>query len=145
MDIVSTNLLMFPLMVYVAATHDMSSVPKGQAGARMIAILGESAGLQVAGWFLGLLATVLGGYVAARIARRAEIVHGALSAWFCMGLGVYGLAVGIGAAPAWQHALAFVLSPTFAAFGGYLRRRQAGRKGDDTPNVLEMATLAGPA
>jgi MFS family permease len=138
-DIVSTNLLTIPLMVYVAATHDLSSVPPAQAGTRMFAIIGGSVGLQVTGWFLGLLATVLGGHIAARIARRAEIVHGALSAWFCMGLGVYGLVAGIGAAPAWQHALAFILSPTFAAFGGYLRLRQRGGRGDPTittPDIL---------
>ena len=135
-DIVATNLFVFPLMVYVAATRDLAGIPSGQVGPRMVAMIGESPGLQASGWFLGLCGTVLGGYVAARIARRAEVKHGALSAWLCMSLGVYGLIAQVGSAPLWQHALALVLSPTFGAFGGYLRTRQRrGREGGDSGAV----------
>ena len=143
-DIVCTNLLTMPLLVYIAATHDLSAVPREQAGTRLMTLMQATPGLQAAGWFLGLTATVLGGYVSARIARRAEVVHGASSAWLCMSLGVYGIAAGVGSAPMWQHVLAFVLSPTFGAFGGYLRRRQieGGSAGLGGASPLQAA---GPA
>jgi hypothetical protein len=127
-DIVATNFFVMPLMVYVAATRDLSGISPEQVGIRMLAMIGESPSLQAAGWFLGLSATVLGGYVSARIARRDEVKFGALSAWLCMSLGIYGLIAQSGSAPLWQHALAFVLSPTFGAFGGYLRARQIRRR-----------------
>lgn len=130
-DIVATNLFVLPLVVYVAATRDLSGIPPEQAGNRMLAMISETPSLQAAGWFLGLSATVLGGYVSARIARRAEVKFGAMSAWLCMSLGVYGLVAHVGTAPLWQHALAFVLSPTFGALGGHLRARQIRRRRDD--------------
>jgi hypothetical protein len=129
-DIVATNFLVMPLMVYVAATRDLSGISPEQVGIRMLAMIGESPSLQAAGWFLGLSATVLGGYVSARIARRDEVKFGALSAWLCMSLGVYGLVAQVGNAPLWQHALALVLSPTFGALGGHLRARQIRRRDD---------------
>ena len=139
-DIVATNLFVLPLMIYVAATRDLGGIPSGEVGHRMVAMIGESRSLQAAGWFLGLSATILGGYVAALIARRAEIKHGASSAWLCMSLGVYGMIAHIGSAPLWQHTLALVLSPTFGAFGGYLRARQRrGREGDGSGAVPAIA------
>ena len=131
-DIVATNLLVMPLMVYVAATRNLSGIAPEQVGHRMLAMISESPSLQATGWFLGLSATVLGGYVSARIARRAEIKFGALSAWLCMSLGVYGLIAQVGSAPLWQHALALMLSPSFGALGGYLRARQIRRRDDDS-------------
>jgi len=126
-DIVSTNLLTMPLLIYIGATNDFTGVPREQIGARALALMSESPGIQAAGMFLGLSATVLGGYVSARLARRAEIRYGASSAWLCMASGVYGLVAQPGAAPLWQPALAFMLSPVFAALGGYLRLRQRRR------------------
>lgn len=132
-DIVATNILVLPLLVYVAMTHDFTGVPPGNVGVRMLEIMRDSSGTQVTGWLLGLGATALGGYVAARIARTAEVKHGAWSGWLCMGLGIYSLFAASSTVPMWQHALAFVLSPTFGAFGGYLRLRQVSReKGGDS-------------
>lgn len=41
---------------------------------------------------LGALCSVLGGYVAARLAARSELVNGALSAFLCIAFGLYALA-----------------------------------------------------
>ena len=73
---------------------------------------------------------VLGGYLAARVAKRGEVLNGALSAYFCVGLGIYGMAVGQAAVPVWQHLVSFVASPALGALGGYLRLRQTSRPED---------------
>ena len=132
-DILATNLLAFPFLIYVMVTRDLSGVPRTEIGTAALAAILASPVLQITGWALGLTATVLGGYLAARIARRAEVVHGALSAWLCMGLGVYSMFAGDHTAPLWQHVLAFVLSPVFGAFGGYLRRSGATGDSELTP------------
>jgi hypothetical protein len=66
----------------------------------------------------------LGGYVAARLARRGEVVNGALSAYLCVGLGIVSWVTGSASLPAWQHVVAFVVSPALGAVGGYLRLKQ---------------------
>jgi hypothetical protein len=131
-DILATNVFTLPLMIYIGATGDFAGVPTEQMGARAISIMQGSSSLQIAGWMLGLSATILGGYVAARIARADEVRHGAFSAWLCMSLGVYALfSHATPAAPMWQHLLALVLAPTFGALGGLLRKRQIDRDRDD--------------
>jgi hypothetical protein len=71
------------------------------------------------------MCSVLGGYVAARIAKRGELLNGALSAYLCIGVGVYGMIAGHSAIPLWQHLVAFVGSPILGALGGYLWMRQS--------------------
>ena len=144
LDIMATTVLTFPLMVYVAATRDLARLAPAEQGARRLGEL-QTPGLQTAGWALGLAATALGGYVAARIARRAELAHGALSSWLCDGLGVHGLRVGPHTARLWQHLLAFVLSPAIGAFGGYLRQRQlaSGRGASLRPAAASLYASIG--
>jgi hypothetical protein len=76
---------------------------------------------------LGMLWSLVGGYLAAWSAGREEVLHGALSSYFCVGLGVYGLFAGHGAVPRWMHVLGYVVCPGLGALGGYLRSRQASR------------------
>jgi hypothetical protein len=74
----------------------------------------------------GLLCMTAGGYVAAWIARRAEVWHGALAAWPSVALGLAALGGGTASKTAWSDVAAWVLAPVVGAFGGYLRRRRAG-------------------
>jgi MFS family permease len=123
-DIVATTALAIPLLVYAAIESGLSSLPPAEQTDALAQAMQASSGLQIAGWALGVLASVLGGYVAARIARRDEVLHGALSAFLCLALGVYALASGSGDNHVWQHVAGFVLSPALGAFGGYLRQRR---------------------
>ena len=126
-DIVATNVVAIPLMAVAAARASVASLPAAEQTAAMLAAMRASPGLQVASWVLGGACNVLGGYVAARLARRGEVLNGALSAWLCVTLGLYGMASDMGAIPLWQHLAGFVLSPALGALGGYLRLRRADR------------------
>ena len=85
----------------------------------------EQSGAFMAGsMVLGSLFSILAGYVSARIARRDEILNGALSSVICVGLGAYGLLSG---GVTHYFALQVILIPVslaLSAFGGYLRFRQ---------------------
>lgn len=129
-DILATNLLTFPLMVYAAIAHDLTRLPSDKVGPALVAALQGSPSLQLVAWGLGLVATTLGGYVAAVIGREAPVRLGALSAWLCMGLGIYSLVAPEYTVPMWQHVLAFVLSPAFGAVGGHLRQRRTFAQDD---------------
>ena len=71
---------------------------------------------------LGSLFSVLGGYIAAKIAKSSAPLNGALSAWLCVGLGVFSLTNG--SADQTEHFLSILsaipLSIAFGALGGFL-------------------------
>jgi fructose-specific phosphotransferase system IIC component len=66
--------------------------------------------------FIGLARSILGGYVAARIAGREELLNGTLSSWLCIS---FDPSVEIGA---------FIASPAAGLLGGYVRQKQTPRE-----------------
>lgn len=138
-DIVATNIAMFPVMVLAAARTNVVGLSKAEQTKALVSAMQTSPGLLFTGWVLGALCSVLGGYVAARLAKRGELVNGALSAYLCVGLGIYGMfSASSTAVPLWQHLAAFVASPALGALGGYLRLRQASSS-DDSPLATALA------
>ena len=123
-DIVSTNLVMIPVMIYVLASSGAGSLPDHGTGLASNILLESSLYLSVA-TVLGGFCSVLGGYVSARIAARDEVLNGALASILCIGFGIYGVVSGTGRL--WVSLLDMPLSVLLAAFGGYLRSRQIGR------------------
>ncbi len=77
---------------------------------------------------IGFACSILGGYVAARLAGREELLNGALSSWLCISFGVYGFFAG----SAHDYPLeigGFIASPAAGLLGGYLRQKQIPRNG----------------
>lgn len=120
-DIVATNLITIPIVIYVMATRDFSSVPEEQLSTAIFQAMQNDTVIFAVQLILASLCSVLGGYLAARIAKRNELLNGALASILCVGSGVYGLFFGVLPVPLWQHLAGFVLSPSLSAFGGYLR------------------------
>jgi hypothetical protein len=83
-------------------------------------------------WFwsaiLSSLGSVLGGYVAARIARRDDVLNGALSSLLGVGASVYALVSGGAAGHEVLYPVSLPLSPALTAFGGYLSARRRARQ-----------------
>jgi hypothetical protein len=84
-------------------------------------------GILIPTFVLGTLWSIIGGYIAAFVAKRDEALHGALSSYFCVALGIYGLFAGHGSIPLWMHVFGFTASPALGALGGLLRARQTSR------------------
>lgn len=131
-DIVATNIAAFPIMVVAAARANVAALPKAEQTKAILAVMQASQWLQLSGWVFGGLCSILGGYVAARLARRGEVLNGALSAYLCLASGIYAWISGSPPIPAWQHVAAFLVSPALGAVGGYLRLRQT-RPTDEPP------------
>jgi hypothetical protein len=125
-DIVTTNIVMIPVMIYVLVSAGAASLPD-QGADSLTNIVRGSAVFLTASSILGGLCSVLGGYVSARIAARDELLNGALASILCVGFGVYTVIDGTGRL--WLHLLELPLSPALGALGGYLRSRQTGRAG----------------
>jgi hypothetical protein len=75
---------------------------------------------------LGCLCSVLGGYVAARIAKHDELVNGAASAWLCVLIGLFGFASAQDGGQIVRHIASEVAAPLLGLFGGYIRLFQKG-------------------
>jgi hypothetical protein len=124
-DIVSTSIVVLLVTMHVL----ISSAPSKDAAGSADQVVMESSAFWIWSSILGALCSVLGGYVAARIARHDELLNGALSSILCVGLGVYALGGGSTAGPSGLHLVFLPLSPVLGAFGGYMgSRRKAAQR-----------------
>ena len=135
-DIVATNVAAFPMVVVAMLRSNAMSLPKAEQTKAIFDVMQHSPGLQMTGWVLGGGCSVLGGYVAARLAKRGELLNGAFSSWLCVGAGIYSMIAPTMPVPLWQHLAAFVISPGLGVFGGILRLRQINRQ---QPTVSTLA------
>jgi hypothetical protein len=82
---------------------------------------------------VGLTGSAVGGYVAAWIAKRGRLVNGALSAWLCILIGIYGLfTVKAEGSMQMLQVLDLVIAPLAGVLGGYIRLRTSERSPDGT-------------
>jgi hypothetical protein len=123
-DVVLTNILAIPLVVYVIVKFDFLHTPH-QPSAVTHAIHGSPVlyGLQL---LIGVGCSALGGYVAAWIAKHDELLNGAVSSSLCIAIGVYSLARGKVPGSPPVEILLLLASPVCGFIGGYLRHLQKG-------------------
>lgn len=122
-DIVATWILSIPLLVVASAQLHLTQLSASERTAALMKAMGPGSSFYLIGLVLGGACSALGGYVAARIARREERLNGAFSAWLCMASGLYSWWTGTYAATTLAHLTYLVLSPVLGALGGYLRER----------------------
>jgi hypothetical protein len=115
-DILSTNIVVLPLMMYIL----ISSAPSWNVAGSASQVLMASSVFRASSTILGALCSVLGGYVSARIAKHHKVLNGALSSILCIGLGVYALLSGSAADHFGLHLAFLPLSPALGSLGGYL-------------------------
>jgi hypothetical protein len=120
-DIVATNIVSLPVIAVALGRTNLVQLPPSERTEALMAIIKAGVALYVLLAALGALCSVLGGYVAAIIAKRNEILNGALSSYFCVGMGIVTLMLGKEQIPVWLHILLLPLSPALAGLGGYLR------------------------
>ena len=99
---------------------------------RMLDVVSNSTAVLLGGLLIGACGSILGGYVAAWMARQRELHH-------ALATGIASLTIGIVmlslqslspfpvSQPAWITIIAFTLTVPAAVFGGWLRRAVAGR------------------
>jgi uncharacterized membrane protein YfcA len=122
-DVVTSFVLGFPFTIYAMSKLDLSHLSSAQMQTALTTAIHNNVPLYAAQLLVGLACSVLGGYVAARLAKREELLNGALSSFICVVLGVYMVASGNDSTPHWLQALMFIASPALALLGGYLMQR----------------------
>ncbi len=124
-DVGGTSLAGLPVVFYVMATNpSIVGLSQAEQTATVMAFIKSHVMLYIILAVIGCLFSVVGGYVSARLARRAELLNAALSSYLCLGLGIYSLANGQEQLPVWLSVLLLPLSPILSGLGGYVRLRQ---------------------
>jgi len=122
-DIVSSVVLGLPFALYTALKVDLSHAPNSQASTAVTAAIHGNVPLYAAQLLVGLACSVLGGYVAAWLAKHDELLNGALSSILCVALSIYTISTGKDSNPHWLQVLLLMASPLLALLGGDLMRR----------------------
>ena len=123
-DVITSFLLGVPLAIYAVSKLDLTHTPKVQIGSTITAAIHGSSSLYAAQLLIGFGCSVLGGYVASWLAKRHELLNGALSSFLCLALGVYAITSGKDSNAHWVQLLLLVASPACASLGGYLKLMQ---------------------
>jgi hypothetical protein len=123
LDIVASFVTSIPVMAVAFVQLQLMQLPEPERAAALMKAMGPGSSYYLIGLTLGSACSVLGGYVAARIAKCEERLNGAVSAWLCMLSGLYSWWTGAYAVTAMAHIGYLILSPVMGALGGYLRER----------------------
>jgi hypothetical protein len=121
-DVVATNILAIPLVIYVMMKYDVSHSPAGSVA--IASIIHSSAGLYGLQLAIGLGSSTLGGYVAATIAKHDEPLNGVLSSFLCIAIGFYSVVLGKASQFVPVQIFLLISAPAFALLGGYFRQMQ---------------------
>ena len=128
-DIVSTNIFSFPLLMFVMFTqiNFLGMSQEELTNALTQTIYGNWIIFTIQ-FMIGCFCSFLGGYIAALIAKHDELINGGLSSYLCIAIGIYSLFKGVDNAPWYLIIIGFILSPAMATLGGYLRLLQVKSK-----------------
>lgn len=133
-DVVSSSVLALPVVIYVMVKHDLFHLATGPTPIpSLIRSSGWLYGLQLG---IGLGCSVLGGYVAARLAKHDELLNGLLSSFLCTAIGIYSVMSGKESESLIVQIFLLAAAPVFALLGGYLRQIQ--KRTDRTPGASDL-------
>jgi hypothetical protein len=124
-DVVTSVLGGLPFALYSTFRLDPSQRIGPHSSEAVSAAIHGNLPLYLAQLAVGLICSILGGYVAAAIAKRHERLNGTLSCYLCVGIGIVAMSSGLERDPRWIQFLMLTASPAFAFVGGDLRLRKS--------------------
>jgi hypothetical protein len=125
-DAVSTNLICLPILTFSMIPLLLAHASTATATAAIAEVM-RTGPLHVVLTLLGCACSVLGGYVAASLAKHDELLNGALSSWLCLSIGIFTFRSATTAgSPLWEILLLEGAAPVAGLLGGYLRQLQKG-------------------
>jgi peptidoglycan/LPS O-acetylase OafA/YrhL len=98
-------------------------MPRDQLQGALVSSIHGNPGIYAAQFTIGFGCSILGGLIAASIAKERRILNGVLASWLCVGIGVYALAAGKGAEPWPMHVALILLTPVCYALGALLKTK----------------------
>jgi len=120
-DVALSSILGLLLGVYVITSRGWTQIPREQLSRALAAVLHEDLLLSAAQLAIGFGCSVLGGFVAASIAKRRKLYNGLLASWLCVIIGLFSQLPDFRLASlAWRFAT-ITLTPLCYMAGAYIR------------------------
>jgi hypothetical protein len=123
-DVVTSFILGIPIAIYAVSRVNLSGIPKDQVAAAIAAGINGNTPVYLAQLLIGAGCSVLGGYVAAWLAKHDELLNSTLSAYLCFVIGIFSITSGKDSHPMIVQALLLAAGPLCSLLGGYLRLRR---------------------
>jgi hypothetical protein len=120
-DVVLSSILGIPFVIYVMASHDLLKLPKEQVSATLTATIHGNIGLYAIQLLIGFACSVIGGNVAARLAKHDELLNGVLASWLCVGIGVLSLVNGGDSMSLGTHLMLIASTVLAYVLGAYIQ------------------------
>jgi hypothetical protein len=109
-DVGLSMILGMPIGIYAGLKVSIAHTPTAQVHSAVLAILHRPE-VYLTELIIGFACSVLGGYVAATLARHDEILNGCLSSILCVLEGIWTIWTGQISDPIWQQLLLLIASP----------------------------------
>jgi hypothetical protein len=122
-DVVLSTILGVPLVIYTISTHGLHALPKSQLQSAVTSAIHSDLLLYAAQLAIGTGCSVLGGVIAAAIAKERRVVNGVLAAWLCVGIGAYSLVSGSDTTSPATHIALVITTPIWYLLGAVLRTK----------------------
>ena len=123
LDVALSTILGMLLAVYVIASRGWGHVPADQVSRALVAVMREDLLLHTVQLAIGFGCSVLGGFVAASIAKQRKLYNGVLASWLCVGIGLFSqLPDFTRASLAWRF-VTIALTPVCYLAGAYIRTK----------------------
>ena len=114
-DVLGTYIWLFGVVGYLIIKNQLHALPPGEQMSELYRLYGDPA-IKVLNTIVAVGFSVIGGYLAARIASHHERLNGALSSFLCVALSLFTIgSFSIG----WV--IGVVGSPILGLLGGYVR------------------------
>lgn len=126
-DVGGTYLWGLLIGAIVTSAYGLSPLPPDQLATQLDQIFQTDPVISGVNLVVGLLFSILGGYVAARAAKQDELLNGGMSGWLGVVLGIATLVTGEYSVPLWLLLVEIVLGPAWGVVGGWLRMKQVER------------------
>jgi putative membrane protein (TIGR04086 family) len=125
-DIISSVILGIPFGIYAVSRVDVAHLPKDQVQLAVSTAMHNNLPLYLGTLLVGMACSVLGGFVAAWLAKHHELLNGALSSILCVAGSIWTISTGKDSQPLWTQVLLLIASPALGLLGGYLRLWRSG-------------------
>ena len=127
-DVVASTIFGIPLGIYVVSSHGLGGLHRDALRAAVVTAVHNSPSLYADQLLIGFGSSVLGGYVAARLARENRRLNAVLAAWLCMGIGVHALITGQDGMSPFVVIFMIALTPLCYLMGALLQGRRAATR-----------------
>jgi len=123
-DVVGSNIWGFGAGIYISWKYQLYSMPVAEQMTRMETLVVQDPVVATLNLLIGGGFTVLGGYIAARIAKHDELLNGTLASFLCV---LFALLAIESTSILWVI-VSVVVNPILALLGGYLRAWQTRKQ-----------------